>query len=141
MKVVNVDSENLYQAQWEEYRIHWRNYWLAFFGFFPAVLLFSFAAGLLSLTATTFGIDIIFVGVILWFPVYALFTWRLTRWSCPHYHGIFHRPLGFFGVACANCGMRKYAGSDFDRGWSSRLRSRELPKDRTQPRSAGDPKL
>lgn len=141
---VDIDSGHRYQAQWVGYLRYWRTFWLAFLGFIPIAVLSTFAARFLSLPDTALGIDLLFVGVVLWLPVFAYFSWRLTRWPCPHYRKPFHTSAvvftGVFNVACRNCGITKYAGSDLDRGWSSRLWSREVAKGRTPQRSADDPK-
>ena len=141
---MNVDIDSLYQAQWVEYRRYWRNVWLSVLGFIPAIILFPPMASSLRLPATVFGINLLFIGVVLWLPVIAYFFWHLTRWRCPHCHKPFHMSAvgftGVFNVSCRNCGISKYAGSDLDRGWSSRLWSRELSKRRTPQGSADDRK-
>ena len=116
---------NLYQNEWEAYRLRKKKLIFCgiavFLGVFPFLSLVAFIdRKLFSSTSMVFPASLV------WAAFHMSIWFRLRVFSCPRYGrnfsaGIFHkpadllvRPNAFLGRQCVHCGLRKFAESHED---------------------------
>jgi predicted RNA-binding Zn-ribbon protein involved in translation (DUF1610 family) len=114
--VSDLNPTSDYSANWNEYRQLQRRFFLIWLGYVPGVGAFAIIVNFLF---HTFVPAFIFaVAWMLWF-ISAAAEW--AQFPCPrcgktfsHREGIFNPHWGPFAWKCMNCGLKKYANSDFD---------------------------